>query len=51
MPRAGRGAAAASDDPAERTRRSEAGRTHARAFRWDTVAEHLVEVYRGLVGT
>ncbi|HUM13861.1 MAG TPA: glycosyltransferase family 1 protein [Myxococcaceae bacterium] len=36
------------DDPAERTRRGEAGRAHARAFRWDTVAAHLVEVYRSL---
>ncbi len=39
------------DEPAERTRRGEAGRAHARAFRWDDVAAHLVEVYRGLVRT
>jgi glycosyltransferase involved in cell wall biosynthesis len=39
------------DDPAERTRRSDAGRAHARAFRWDSVGAHLVEVYRRLVRT
>ncbi len=39
------------DDPAERTRRGEAGRVHARAFRWASVAAHLVEVYRSLVRT
>ena len=36
------------DDPAERSRRAEAGRAHARAFRWDTTADHLVGVYRSL---
>jgi glycosyltransferase involved in cell wall biosynthesis len=39
------------DDPVERSRRSEAGRAHARVFRWDAVAAHLVEVYRGLLRT
>jgi glycosyltransferase involved in cell wall biosynthesis len=39
------------DDPDERTRRSDAGRAHARGFRWDAVAAHLVEVYRGLLRT
>jgi len=39
------------DDPAERSRRSEAGRAHARRFRWDIVGAHLVEVYRSLVPT
>ncbi len=39
------------DDPAERTRRGEAGRSHARAFRWDTVAARLVEVYRSVAHT
>ena len=27
------------------------GRAHARAFRWDATAAHLVEVYRSLVHT
>lgn len=35
-------------DPAERARRREAGQERARAFRWDDVAAHLVEVYQGL---
>ena len=39
------------DDPGERNRRAEAGRAHARAFRWDAVAAHLVEVYRGVLNT
>ena len=39
------------DDPAERTRRAEAGRARSRAFRWDTVAAHLVEVYRRVLRT
>jgi len=39
------------DDPAERSRRSDAGRAHARDFRWDAVAAHLVEVYRRLLRT
>ena len=39
------------DDTAERARRGEAARAHATLFRWDTVAAHLVEVYRGLVRT
>jgi glycosyltransferase involved in cell wall biosynthesis len=38
-------------DPAERARRAAAGRAHARAFRWDTTAAHLVEVYRRLTPT
>ena len=36
------------EDRAERTRRGEAGRERARAFRWDAVAEHLVKIYRAL---
>jgi len=36
------------DDPAERARRSEAGRLHARGFRWDAVGLHLLEIYRRL---
>ena len=39
------------EDPAERARRGEAGREHSRAFRWDIVAAHLVEVYRSVART
>jgi len=39
------------DDPAERSRRAEAGRAHAARFRWDATAGHLVEVYRSLLPT
>jgi glycosyltransferase involved in cell wall biosynthesis len=39
------------DDPAERSRRGEAGRARARGFRWRAVAEHLVEVYRRVAHT
>src|SRR5215475_12701368 len=39
------------DDPGERSRRADAGRARARAFRWDAVAAHLLEVYRGLPHT
>jgi len=36
------------DDPAERARRAEAGRAHARGFRWEAVADHLLDVYRSV---
>ena len=40
------------EDPAERTRRARRRAAPTRAgFRWDTVAAHLVEVYRGLART
>ena len=39
------------DDPAERKRMGDAGRTHAREFTWDRVATHLLGVYQGLLGT
>ena len=39
------------DDPVERARRAEAGRTRASQFRWETVAAHLVEVYRSVLHT
>ena len=38
------------DDPAERKRMGDQGRTHARQFTWDRVATHLLGVYQGLLG-
>jgi glycosyltransferase involved in cell wall biosynthesis len=39
------------DDPVERRRRAAAGRARAASFRWETVAAHLVQVYRRLLHT
>jgi glycosyltransferase involved in cell wall biosynthesis len=38
------------DDPRQRAQLSEAGRTHARPFTWNRVAEHLDGIYRTLTG-
>ena len=38
------------ESPDERQARAEAGRRHARGFRWARVAEHLADVYRAVSG-
>jgi len=37
------------EDATERSQRGAAGREHARSFRWDNVAAHLLDVYRSVV--